>query len=126
VTTSGSQLINGTGKQGYATGSGGTITQGSGSGKATAVTLNKSNGSITLDGAALNAATTVSFSLTNSIIEAGDILAMNHISGGTAGAYTLNAQCGAGSATISVRNVTAGSLSEAIVIRFAVIKAVSA
>ena len=68
----------------------------------------------------------MSFTLTNTLIEAGDILVMNHISGGTAGAYTLNAQCAAGSASINVRNVTAGNLAEAIVIRFAVVKAVSA
>ena len=126
LSTTSSQLISGTGKQGYATGSGGTVNQGSGSGKATGVTLDKTNGSITMDNATLNAATTVSFTLTNSTIEAGDILVMNHISGGTAGAYTLNAQCAAGSASINVRNVTAGNLAEAIVIRFAVIKAVSA
>jgi hypothetical protein len=126
VTTTGSQLVSGTGKQGYATGAGGLVTQGSGSGKATGVTLSKSCGSITMDAANLNAATTVSFTLTNTVIEAGDILVMNHLSGGTAGAYTLNAQCAAGSAAINVRNVTAGNLAEAIVIRFAVIKAVSA
>lgn len=126
LTTIGSQLISGTtGKQGYATGSGGTVTQGAGSGKATAVTLSRTNGSITMDGANLNAATTVSFTLTNTTIEAGDVLILNHISGGTAGAYTLNAQTAAGSAVINVRNVTAGNLAEAIVIRFAVIKAVS-
>ena len=126
VTTTGSLLVSGTGKQGYATGSGGTASQGSGSGKATTVSLSKSNGSITMDAANLNAGLTVSFILTNTLIEAGDILVMNHISGGTAGAYTLNAQCAAGSASINVRNVTAGNLAEAIVIRFAVIKAVSA
>lgn len=127
LTTIGSQLISGTtGKQGYATGSGGTVTQGAGSGKATAVTLNRTNGSITMDGANLNAATTVSFTFTNTTIEAGDVLIFNHISGGTAGAYTLNAQTAAGSAVINVRNVTAGNLAEAIVLRFAVIKAVSA
>jgi hypothetical protein len=60
------------------------------------------------------------------VIEAGDVLVLNHLSGGTAGAYMLNAQCAAGSASINVRNATAGNLSEAIVIRFAVIKAVSA
>lgn len=121
----GNQLATGANKLGYAAGSGGTVAQGSGSGKATGVTLSRSNGSITLDAANLNAATTVSFTLTNSLIEAGDILVMNHLSGGTAGAYALNAQCAAGSASISVRNVTAGNLAEAIVIRFAVIKAVS-
>lgn len=127
LSTTGSQLISGTtGKQGYATGSGGTVTQGAGSGKATAVTLSRTNGSITMDGANLAASTTVSFTLTNTTIEAGDVLILNHISGGTAGAYTLNAQTAAGSATINVRNVSLGALAEAIVIRFAVIKAVSA
>ena len=124
LSTTGSQLITGTGKQGYNTGSGGTVAQLTS--KATGVTLDKTNGSITMDAANLNASTTVSFTLTNSTIEAGDILVMNHISGGTAGSYTLNAQCAAGSASINVRNISLGNLAEAIVIRFAVIKAVSA
>ena len=124
LSTTGNQVITGTGKQGYDTGSGGVVTQITD--KSTAVTLDKTNGSITMDADSLAAATTVSFTLTNSTIEAGDILVMNHISGGTAGSYTLNAQSAAGSASINVRNVTAGALAEAIVIRFAVIKAVSA
>lgn len=126
LSTTGNQVVTGTGKQGYDTGSGGTVTQGSGSGKATAVTLSKTNGSITMDAASLAAGTVVSFVLTNTTIESGDVLILNHISGGTAGAYTLNAQTAAGSATINVRNATAGALAEAIVLRFAVIKAVSA
>jgi hypothetical protein len=124
LSTTGNQVISGTGKQGYATGSGGVVTQLTS--KATGVTLSKSTGQITLDGAALAASTTVSFTLTNTVIEAGDILVMNHISGGTAGSYLLNAQSAAGSASINVRNISLGSLSEAIVIAFAVIKAVSA
>lgn len=124
VSTTSSQVISGTGKQGYTTGSGGTVTQLTS--KATAVTLNKPTGQITLNNAALAADTTVSFTLTNTIIEAGDILILNHISGGTAGSYLLNAQSAAGSASINVRNITTGSLSEAIVIAFAVIKAVVA
>jgi hypothetical protein len=124
LSTTGNQVITGTGKQGYATGSGGVVTQLTS--KATAVTLSKSTGQITLDAAALAASTTVSFTLTNTVIEAGDILIMNHISGGTAGSYLLNAQSAAGSASINVRNISLGSLSEAIVIAFAVIKAVSA
>jgi hypothetical protein len=124
LSTTGNQVVSGTGKQGYDTGSGGTVTQLTD--KSAGVILDKTNGSITMDADALAAATTVSFTLTNNTIEAGDILVMNHISGGTAGAYTLNAQSAAGSASINVRNITAGSLSEAIVIRFAVIKAVSA
>ena len=79
-----------------------------------------------MDGAALAASTTVTFTMPNSTIEAGDIIVMNHISGGTAGSYSLNAQSAAGSATINVRNISLASLSEAIVIAFAVIKAVAA
>jgi hypothetical protein len=124
LSTTGNQVISGTGKQGYATGSGGVVTQLTD--KTTAVTLSKSTGQITLTAAALAASTTVSFTLTNTVIEAGDILLMNHISGGTAGSYLLNAQSAAGSASINVRNISLGSLSEAIVIAFAVIKAVSA
>jgi len=91
--------------------------------KSTGVTLNAPCGAITMNGAALNADTTVSFTLTNTSIAATDLLVLNHVSGGTAGAYVLNAQAAAGSASINVRNITVGSLSEAIVIGFAVIKA---
>jgi hypothetical protein len=111
-------------KAGYITGEGGAVTQATS--KSTGVTLDKKCGQITLNGAALAADTTVSFTLTNSTIAATDILVLNHVSAGTAGAYTLNAQAAAGSASINVRNVTSGSLSEAIVIGFVVIKAVTA
>ena len=113
-----------TDKAGYITGEGGTVTQATS--KATAVTLNKKCGQITMNAASLAADTTVTFVLTNSTIAATDLLVLNHVSGGTAGSYLLNAQCGAGSVSINVRNITAGSLSEAIVIGFAVIKAVIA
>ena len=45
LSTTGNQVISGTGKQGYATGSGGTVTQLTS--KATGVTLSKSTGQIT-------------------------------------------------------------------------------
>ena len=124
LSTTGNQVVSGAGKQGYTTGSGGVVTQATN--KATGVTLSKPTGQITLNNAALAADSTVSFVLSNSVIEANDILVMNHISAGTAGSYLLNAQSAAGSATINVRNITTGSLSEAIVIAFAVIKAVIA
>lgn len=111
-------------KAGYVTGDGGAVTQSTS--KSTAVTLSKKCGQITLNGAALAADTTVSFTLTNTTVAATDIIVLNHVSGGTAGSYLLNAQAGAGSASINVRNITSGSLSEAIVIGFAVIKAVIA
>jgi hypothetical protein len=113
-----------TDKAGYITGEGGTVTQATS--KATGVTLDKKCGQITMHDASLAADTTVSFTLTNTTIVATDLLVLNHVSGGTAGSYLLNAQAAAGSASINVRNVTAGALGEAIVIGFAVIKAVTA
>jgi hypothetical protein len=124
IASTGNILISATGKLGYTTGSGGTVTQATS--KSTGVTLNKANGQITLNGAALGGDTTVSFTLTNSLIAAGDVLVLNHISGGTAGSYLLNAQSSAGAASINVRNITTGSLSEAIVIAYAVIRATTA
>jgi len=124
LSTTGNQVVSGAGKQGYTTGSGGVVTQLTS--KSTGVTLSKPTGQITLNNAALAADTTVSFTLTNTVIEANDILILNHISTGSAGSYLLNAGSAAGSATINVRNITTGSLAEAIVIAFAVIKAVIA
>lgn len=97
-----------------------------GGNKSTGVTLNKLCGEITMAASALAAATIVSFTLTNAQIGAGDVLVLNHVTTGTRGAYGLNAQCANGSAIIYVRNNSAASLSEAIVIRFVVIKAVNA
>lgn len=108
---------------GYISGSGGTITQLAS--KSTGVILSKFSGAITLVNSSLAAATIVSFTLTNTVIAATDVLVLNHISGGTPGSYILNARCAAGSAIINIRNNTAGSLSEAIVIQFAVIKGVN-
>lgn len=108
---------------GYATGAGGAVTQATN--KSTAVTLSKVCGAITLNNAALAAGTIVSFVATNTAIAATDVLVLNHISGGTPGSYSLNARCAAGSVTIDVRNNTGGSLSEAIVIQYALVKAVN-
>lgn len=109
---------------GYSSGAGGTVTQATN--KATGVTLNKICGQITMNNASLAAGTIVSFTLTNSCIALGDVIALNHVSGGTAGAYTLNAQAGAGSASVNLRNNTGGALAEAVVIAFAIIKGVTA
>lgn len=124
VTLAGSLLsVSPTGGIGYGTGAGGTVTQATN--KATGVSLSTASGQITMNNAALAAATIVSFVLTNTAIAATDVLVMNHVSGGTPGSYTLNAQCAGGTATINVRNNTAGSLSEAIVLSFVLIKAVT-
>lgn len=101
-------------------GVGGTIVQQTD--KTTGVTLSTATGLITLNNASLNAATIVAFTLTNTLIASTDILVIEHVSGGTGGAYTINAFPGTGSAVISVRNNTAGSLGEAIALRFTIIK----
>jgi hypothetical protein len=116
--------VNGTGKIGYITGAGGAVTQLTN--KSTSVTLNKTTGQITMNSASLAANTTVSFTLANTKIEAGDVLILNHISGGTNfGSYLLNARSAANSAIIDVRNISSSALTEAIVIAFAVIKSVT-
>ena len=107
---------------GFDTGQGGTQSQSTS--KSTTVTLDKPTGQITIDAATLNANTSVSFSLSNSLIESTDHIIVTHISGGTLGAYNITAIAGTGSATITMRNITSGALSEALVLKYSIIKSV--
>jgi hypothetical protein len=111
---------------GYATGAGGTVTQATS--KATGVTINKVSGAITMSNAALAAATTVTFTMTNSAIAATDTVTVNLVSGETTdGSYeVLPPKVAAGSCKITLWNITSGSLSEALVLQFNVIKGVTA
>jgi len=110
---------------GYATGAGGTQTQATS--KVTAFTLSKLSGTIQFAADALAADTTsAGATWTNTFIAATDVVVFMHISGGTIGAYNVTCAPGAGSATIRIRNLTPGSLSEAPVFAFVVIKAVTA
>ena len=105
---------------GYAAEAQGSVTQLTD--KSTAVTLNKSAGRITMNNAGLATVTTVSFTLNNSTIGAKDTMVVCISSGATTGAYLVYvSNLTAGSATISLRNFTAGTLSEAVVINFAII-----
>jgi hypothetical protein len=108
-------------KIGYGTGAGGTITQGAGA-KTNAVTLNRPTGIIVTDNDALAANTAVTFNLSNSVIESTDIVVVSHISGGTLGSYNFAVAPATGNANIVIRNITAGSLSQALTLRFIVIK----
>jgi hypothetical protein len=106
---------------GYAREAQGTVTQATS--KSTAVTLNKSAGRITMNNAALNTATNATFTLNNSLISANDTVILT-ISGGqaTPGSYNVFANSlDTGSVSITLRNISGGSLSEAVVINFAVI-----
>ena len=109
---------------GYGTGAGGTVTQATS--KATAFTLSKPCGTITFAGDALAANTGVASTWTNTEIAATDNVVWQHVSGGTIGAYAINCNPGAGSATITLRNITGGSLTETPVFRFTVLKGVNA
>ena len=126
ITSSSTILANGnSSKIGYNTGAGGTITQGAGA-KTNSVTLNRPTGIIVTDSAALAADTSVTFNLSNSVIEATDIVLVSHISGGTLGSYNFAVAPVAGNANIVIRNITAGSLSESLTLRFIVVKSVNA
>lgn len=110
---------------GYGTGSGGTVTQATS--KSTGVTLNKPSGQITTAADALAANTAVSFTLTNDKIAANDIPRIVIKSGATAGAYVVQVDAvAAGSCSISIRNMTAGSLSETLVLQFNIEKGATA
>jgi hypothetical protein len=106
---------------GYTAAAQGTVTQLTD--KSTAVTLNTSAGRITMNNASLATATNATFTLNNSLISANDTVILT-ISGGqaTAGSYNVFANAlAAGSVSITLRNISGGSLSEAIVINFALI-----
>jgi len=106
---------------GYTAAAQGTVTQLTS--KSTGVTLNNSAGQITMNNAALAATTNVSFTLTNSTISAKDVIIVN-VAGGVASNETYNCWVSghsAGSCTFVLRNISGGSLSEAVVLNFAVI-----
>jgi hypothetical protein len=124
VDASGNVLVTSSGGLGYGTGSGGTVTQATS--KSTAVTLNKPTGQITMNNAALAAGTSVSFNVVNSLATTGDVCVVVVSWGIDPSKYSVRAGCGSGYLQITVKNETAGSLSEALVINFALIKGATA
>jgi hypothetical protein len=106
---------------GYTAAAQGTVTQLTS--KSTAVTLNKSAGIITMNNASLATATNATFTLNNNLISPNDTVILT-ISGGqaTPGSYNVFANAlTAGTVSITLRNISGGSLSEAVVINFALI-----
>ena len=106
---------------GYATAAQGAVTQATS--KSTGVTLNKSNGQITMNNAALANGASISFTLTNSLISARDVIIVNVAGGATTpGSYTSYVSTiGTGTAVLSLYNISGGSLSEAVVLNYAII-----
>jgi hypothetical protein len=113
---------------GYATGAGGTVTQITN--RSTGVTLSKVAGAITTDTTSLAAEGTAEFTVTNTTVAVGDTVVVCERSGSNSGGtIAFCSGVAAGSFNISVHNgnVAAGTAETgAIIINFAVIKAVSA
>jgi hypothetical protein len=117
----GAQFIYSDGELGYTAAALGAVTQLTD--KSTAVTLNKSAGRITMNGASLTTATNATFTLNNSFLSSNDTVILT-ISGGqaTPGSYNAFANgVGTGTVSISLRNISGGTLSEAVIINFAIL-----
>jgi hypothetical protein len=120
IDTSGNALVTGVGCLGYGTGSGGAVTQATS--RTTGVTLNKSNGAITLVSAA-GTTTWQTFTVTNSVVAATDTIIVNQKSG--TDLYMIHVTAvAAGSFNITFAT-TGGTTTEQPVFNFAVIKAVT-
>ena len=120
----GADRILSAGELGYTADAQGTVTQLTD--KSTAVTLNKSAGRITMNNASLATATNATFTLNNNLISANDTVILT-ISGGqaTPGSYNVFANAlGTGTVSITLRNISGGPLSEAVVINYAIIHCV--
>jgi hypothetical protein len=121
LAVTGAVTSSGTAGVGYATGAGGTVTQGSS--RTTGVTINKTSGAITLFSAA-GSATATTFTVTNSTVAATDVIILSQKSG--TDLYDLMVTAvGAGSFNITFRT-TGGTTTEQPVFNFVVIKGVAA
>lgn len=122
IDTAGNVLLtSGTGALGYGAGSGGTVTQLTS--KSTSITLNKPTGQITTSNSALAAGANVTFTLNNSVLTLKDTIEIT-LDGYSVGAeiYTIRKSVVNGAAYINIKNDTATSYSDAIVLNFTVIK----
>ena len=118
--TAGLQSTSGTVPMGYNTGAGGTVAQVTS--KSTSVTLNKPTGQITMHNAALAAGASVGFAVSNSLLTANDVVIVNRV-GDLPDNYRIEtAYINTGVFGIRVTNITAGSLSQSVVLNFAIIK----
>ena len=113
------------GALGYGAGAGGAVVQATS--KSTAVTLNKPTGQITMNNAALAAGASVTFQLNNNLITPVDALILTidsySIIGISTEKYSVSGTVlGSSGAHITVKNISAGSLSEGLRINFAIIK----
>lgn len=113
---------------GYATGAGGAVTQITN--RTTGVTLNKITGQITTDTTSLAGLATAKFTVTNSAVAIGDTVVVSQQSGSNSGGtivHVTTVAAGSFQIAVSNNNAAAGTAETgAIIINFAVIKAVAA
>jgi len=104
---------------------GGTVTQATN--KTTGVTINTHSGQITMNNASLAAAAEVTFTVTNSAVTATSVIIVNIASAATTNDdYVVGVGAvAAGSFAIYLGNVSAGALTDALVLNFVVIKGAS-
>lgn len=128
LAVTGALSSSGTAGIGYATGAGGTVTQLTN--RSTGVTINKISGTITTNNASLAAEAAATFTVTNSTVAIGDVVVVSIQSGSNGGNTAVNVTtvaAGSFAITVSNNNAAAGTAETgAILINFAVIKAVSA
>jgi len=109
---------------GYKAGSGGSATA-QATNKSTEITLNKINGKMTMNNESMSANDIKTFQFTNSTIAATDVVIVNIADVGTPGNYLISvSDVSAGHCKITLKCIAGSSLTEALVLNFAVIKAV--
>lgn len=120
-------VVQATGSIGYATGAGGAVTQITSKATPTPA-INKVCGQITTHNATLAAGVEVTFAVPNTTCASGDVVLVCVKSGAaTPGTYDVFASEPTGTGfNITLSNLSAGDLSEALVINFIIIKAVAA
>lgn len=125
IDTSGNVNVTSPAGLGYGTGAGGTVTQATS--KSTTVTLNKPTGQITMNNEALAAGAEVGFALNNSLMQITDNFLIT-VNGNTPNywLYRVRVISNNGAALIFVKNEGGSSVSDAVVLNFAIIKGASA
>lgn len=118
--------VKATAELGYTTGAGGTVTQLTS--KSTGVTLDKLVGQIVTHDESMGNNTSVSFTVSNSLVGANDVVVIHRASGGTGGGvyHVFVDAVAAGSFVVHLHNDHGGTLAEAVTLNFAVIKGVVA
>lgn len=101
--------------------SGGAVTQATN--KTTGVTLNQPCGQITMAAGSVAAGAEATFTVTNDKVAATDVVMVCIASGGTSGSYAAGVGAvAAGSFDVTITNLSAGGLDEAVVLNYAVMK----